>query len=153
MSENTSEHLEGIIERVEQLSTTLLEVLHNERQALIARALPELQTLTDEKAELCGAMDAALADLGPTPLREQIAALPEARRTTLQLLHARLLESARSIQEWNAVNGKIVHRSQQSIRELMHLMSGTDTDALHSALYSAQGHSLTRSPGTAIAKA
>ena len=137
------------MERVAALSTALLEVLQDERQALIERSLPALQSLTDDKARLCTAMDVALADLGPVPLREQIATLPQDRRAMLEPLHARLLEAGRKIQEWNAVNGKIVHRSQQSVRELMYLMSGTDTDAL----YSAHGHSLTRSPGTAIAKA
>jgi flagellar biosynthesis/type III secretory pathway chaperone len=87
-------------------------------------------------------------------LREQIAALPESVRLMLEPAHAHLLELATKTRECNAVNGKILRRSQQSIRELMHLMSGKDTDALYSEQgYTAQGQPPARSQGTAIARA
>ena len=154
MSVDSPEVLEKVIDEALQLANELFETLRGERQALVARALPELERLTAEKARLCRQLDAAAARLGPAPLGEQIAALPPTSRGRLEPKHQLLHELAARTRKWNAVNGKIVHRSQQLVRELMHLMSGTDTDPLYSAQgYRAQGTSLSRSPGTAIAKA
>jgi flagellar biosynthesis/type III secretory pathway chaperone len=154
MSENSSEALKSYTQHVEELSARLLEVLHGEKVALVQRSLTELDAITAEKAELCVAIDSALASLGSTPLRGQIAALPEPDRVALEPAHARLVDLAGKTQECNAVNGKIVRRSQQSVRELMHLMSGKDTDALYSEQgYTAQGQPQARSQGTAIARA
>jgi flagellar biosynthesis/type III secretory pathway chaperone len=142
------------MERLELLSRELLDVLARERQALVNRALPELDGITAEKARLCSNLDAAVADLGPIPLRRQIDAFPSSRRQTLEPMHQRLLDLAAETQKCNAVNGKIVHRSQQSVRELMHLMSGTDTDPLYSSQgYRSQGPSLGSTTGPAITKA
>lgn len=142
------------MERIEQLSRELLDVLQRERRALVERTLAELDGLTAEKARLCSALDAAVAELGPTPLRRQIDEFPPSRRQVLEPVHQRLVELAAETQKCNAVNGKIVHRSQQSVRELMHLMSGTDTDPLYSSHgYRSQGPSLGRAPGPAITKA
>lgn len=154
MSENSSEVLDRIIQRLAELSLELLNVLQSERRALIDRALPKLEAITVEKGTLCRAIDAAAAELGPLPLRHQIAELAQPHRARLAAAHERLLELAGDVQKSNAVNGKIVHRSQQSVRELMRLMSGTETDALYSAQgYQAQRPSLAGAPGTAIARA
>lgn len=154
MSENSPEVLDRIIQHLAELSLRLLDVLQSERRALIDRALPELEAATAEKGGLCRAIDAAAAELGPVPLRQQIDSVPAPHRARLTGGHERLQALVSDVQKCNAVNGKIVHRSQQSVRELMHLMSGTETDALYSAQgYKAQGPSLAGSPGTAIARA
>lgn len=154
MSADSPEILERVLDQALQLTGELLDALRRERQALVARTLPELEHITTEKARLCQELDSVLARLGPPPLGERIAALPHPWRERLEAGHRRLGELAAQTQKCNAVNGRIVHRSQQSVRELMHLMSGTDTDPLYSAQgYRAQGNSLSRTPGTAIAKA
>lgn len=154
MSENSPEVLDRIIQRLAELSLRLRDVLQSERRALIDRAVPELEAVTAEKGNLCRTIDATVAELGPIPLRQQITALTEPDRARLAAAHEDLLALVRDVQNCNAVNGKIVHRSQQSVRALMHLMSGTETDALYSAQgYKAQGPSLAGAPGTAIARA
>ncbi|HEX7035348.1 MAG TPA: flagellar export chaperone FlgN [Pseudomonadales bacterium] len=154
MSSPSPEIVERTLNDLERFTEELLEVLHDERQALVTRSLPDLERLTAEKARLCQQLDAAVAGLGALTLDQQIGALPAPCRGRLEPRRERLRELAAEVQKCNAVNGKIVHRSQQSVRELMHLMSGTDTEPLYSAQgYRAQGTSLGRSPGTAIAKA
>lgn len=154
MSENLPENLKDAVQRLEELSGRLLVVLEAERQALVSRDLGELQTATGEKADLCAAIDTATAALGHTPLRAQISALPPEHRHALEPAHERLTNLVRRTQECNAVNGKVLHRSQQSVRELMHLMSGMDTGVLYSEQgYTDQGRTRSGAQGTAIAKA
>lgn len=154
MSSPSPETLERLIGDLECFTAELLEVLRGERQALVARSLSDLERLTAEKARLCQQLDTAVAGLGAITLDEQVAALPAPWRGRLEPRREQLRELAAEVQKCNAVNGKIVHRSQQSVRELMHLMSGTDTEPLYSAQgYRAPGTTLGRSSGTAIAKA
>lgn len=154
MSSILPEIIERVLSDIERCTAELLEVLRDERQVLVARSLSELERLTAEKARLCQQLDAAVAGLGAVSLDEQIEALPPSWRSRLAPRREQLRALAAEVQKCNAVNGKIVHRSQQSVRELMHLMSGTDTEPLYSAQgYRAQGTPSGRSPGTAIAKA
>ena len=150
MSENL---LEYQIITLTELSARLAELLKTEKDALVDRDLEALAQLTDKKQHLCTQIERQLREMGPEPLSQRIAALPEAERSRLDPLHKTLVERARQTQDFNAVNGKIVRRSQQSVRELLNLMSGTDSGPL----YGQQGHTLSSSEssaqGTAIARA
>lgn len=154
MSEKSFEELRHAVRQLTQLSGALLDALERERRALVERSLTALSSATAEKAELCAAIERAGADLGPTPLRQQIAVLPEAQRSTLEPEHEALSALVRETRDCNTVNGKVLRRSQQSVRELMHLMSGTDSDVVYSEHgYTPQGKPLAGSQGSAIAKA
>lgn len=154
MLENGSNNLDTTLNRLIALSETLLDLLDGERNALVARATDKLDALTARKAELCAAIESTAAELGARPLKEIIADLPASDRNRLEPLHVRLVTLVQRTQDLNAVNGKIIHRAQQSTRELMHLMSGTDTDTLYSGEgYTARGRRPGGPGGAAIARA
>jgi len=146
MSENLIE--EQILTLIE-VSTQLVELLKVEKDALVDQDLEALAQLTENKQQLCAQVEQQLQAVGPEPMSQRIAGRPEAERKRLYPLHKTLIELARQIQDYNAVNGKIVRRSQQSVRELLNLMSGTD----NGPLYGQQGHALGSAQGTAIARA
>lgn len=146
MSENL---IEDQIIILTGLSTQLVELLNAEKDALIDRDLEALTQLTHNKQQLCAQIEQQLHEMGPEPLSQRIAVLSETERRRLEPLHRTLVELARQTQDYNAVNGKIVRRSQQSVRELLNLMSGTD----NGPLYGQQGHALGSAQGTAIARA
>jgi flagella synthesis protein FlgN len=146
MSENL---IEDHIVALTGLSDELAKILSAEKDALVSRDLDALAKLTETKQQLCSQIERQLQELGPEPLSKRIAALPDAQRRRLDPLHRTLVERASEIQNYNAVNGKIVRRSQQSVRELLNLMSGTDDGPL----YGQQGQALGSAQGTAIARA
>ena len=146
MSENS---IEDQIRILTELTERLNDVLTVERAALTDRDLAALADVTDNKVNLCRQIEIATQALGPTPLSEQIAQLQQANRSALEPLHKTLVAATDKSREYNAVNGKILHRSQQSVRELIKLMSGTDTDLL----YGQRGQTMAKAQGTAIAKA
>lgn len=141
--------LEAQIRALRELSAALAELLEKEQRALIDRDLDGLHRITDEKLQICGQMERVLQEMGPEPLTERLAALPEASRAKLEPLHRSLLAEAARSRDSNAVNGKIIRRSQQSVRELLNLMSGTDTDLL----YGEHGQARAKGQGAAIARA
>ena len=143
--DDLSRHLTDLISSTQSLCSLLLQ----ERDALISRDHQQLQQILEQKREICSAIDQHSQALGPVPLSEQLADCPDAQRQELDRLHTSLLEQADLAQEYNAVNGKIVHRSQQSIRDLIHIISGTDAELL----YGHQGQTMASAQGTAIARA
>ena len=146
MSENL---IEQQIHTLIEVSTELVNLLKAEKDALVDQDLEALAQLTETKQQLCAQIEQQLQEVGPEPMSQRIAGRPEAERRRLDPLHKTLIEFARQIQDYNAVNGKIVRRSQQSVRELLNLMSGTD----NGPLYGQQGHALGSPQGTAIARA
>ena len=146
MSENS---IEDKIRVLTGLAEQLTCILAAERTALTERNLAALAEATDSKVAVCRQIETATRALGPTPLREQIAGLDEARRAALEPLHKKLVAASETSREYNAVNGKIVQRSQQSVRELIKLMSGTEADLL----YGESGRTTANAQGIAIAKA
>jgi flagellar biosynthesis/type III secretory pathway chaperone len=132
-----------------ELSEDLQAVLEQERSSLAERDLDALALATQRKTDLCGRIDAAVTALGPTPISEQLATLDKAQERRLQPLHTALVALAEANRNYNATNGKILHRSQQSVRELINMLSGTNSDVL----YEQSGQTAARATGTAIAKA
>ena len=130
-------------------SDSLCKLLLQEREALISRDSQLLQQIIDAKRDVCSCIEADTRRLGPTPLPEQIEAADSVHAQELDVLHKSLLALADKAQEYNAVNGKIVHRSQQSVRDLIHLISGMDAELL----YGNQGQTMASAQGTAIARA
>ena len=141
--------VESTISSLLTLTDELNELLVREKAALIARDVPLLAELTEHKLLVCNQLDDATAALGDVPLGERIAGLAAPERERLEPLHRTLLERAAETQECNLVNGKIVHRSQQSVRELIQLMSGTDTETT----YGDRGQTQATGRGSAIAEA
>ena len=146
MSENS---LKELILKLTHSSERLTEVLEAERAALVARDLPALAEVVAAKQAICQEIETLGEAFAATPLVEQIELAPESGRPELARLHSLLRACATRAQDYNAVNGKIVQRSQQSIRELMHLISGTDTDLL----YGERGRTSATAKGSAIASA
>lgn len=109
----------------------------------------QLQQIIDAKRSKCADIERQTLALGNTPLPEQARSADTSVLPELEQLHTSLLAKADQAQEYNAVNGKIVHRSQQSVRDLIHLISGMDAELLSGN----QGQSMASAKETAIAKA
>lgn len=137
--------LTGLVSSTSSLCGLLLQ----EREALISRDHQRLQQILDQKRDICASIDQFSQALGPVPLTEQLESCSGEQRAELDRLHTSLLEQADLAQEYNAVNGKIVHRSQQSVRDLIHIISGMDAELL----YGHQGQTMASAQGTAIARA
>jgi len=141
--------IEDKIRILTTLTERLTELLAAERTALTERDVTSLADITDNKVIVCKQIEAATQTLGSESLSNQIAKFDDAERATLEPLHKRLVAASEKSREYNAVNGKIVHRSQQSVRELIKIMAGTETDLL----YGESGQTKAKAQGTAIAKA
>jgi flagellar biosynthesis/type III secretory pathway chaperone len=120
---NTNSH-ENSAQTAQDLQASLVELealLEIERQALKARDLALLQSNTEAK-------EAVVNEL------KQLATRAAADRSTLpqgELLHKSMLDLARQVRDSNLVNGKILHRSQQSVREAINVLSGKTLDGLY----------------------
>lgn len=148
-SDNPPEQQKAALSELTTLSDDLCALLLQEREALVSSNRDGLKAIVDAKRAKCAEIERCTAALGTVPLREQIAQAEPGVVSELERLHKILLTRADQAQEYNAVNGKIVHRTQQSVRDLIHLISGKDADLL----YSQQGQTMATAKGTAIARA
>ena len=148
--EHPADSLVTRITALTELFSRLLDCLEDDRSALRSRSLETLQGATEAKSRTCASIESALTGLG-APLGELIEEVDAASRTRLDALHKHLRELAREAKDSNAVNGRIIHRSQQSVRDLISILGDNHQDEL----YGEQGvfrisHS---SRGSAIAQA
>ena len=58
---------------------------------------------------------------------------------SLEQRHSLLLQQATNAKEYNAVNGKIIQRSQQSVQALIQLTSGVADELIYSERGETQG--------------
>jgi len=144
----------GLHETIEQLieQFTLLEtILGNERTALEQRHCNDLLDATDRKhacAVQIGQLEAQLERvLNGARLRDMLNLLTPDERGQLEPLHTSLTRVATQCRHHNAVNGKVVHRSRQSVAELARILSGTDADSIYTARGTqrqfGEGHAIT----------
>jgi flagellar biosynthesis/type III secretory pathway chaperone len=142
--------LEQLLDQFSQLAHSLSE----ERDALAARDAEALLAAAGVKhsravriAQLEADLEAALAG---TPLKQVLQTLADADPAGWQILeplHTSLREVARQCRHHNAVNGKVVNRTRQSLAELARILSGTDADSIYTARGAKQavgeGHRIT----------
>ncbi|XOV81495.1 MAG: flagellar export chaperone FlgN [bacterium] len=129
--ENSSEESGDDESVLEGLFQALLSVLHAERDALIQHDGARLDELSPEKLNLCNRISQQLS--AAPSLAEKItqAATDTRAQTQLEPVHISLARLAKQARDYNLVNGKILHRSQQSIREILGIMSGQSIDGLY----------------------
>ena len=113
----------------------LLEILQQERAALTAHDGTALDTVVARKNELCQQLSSAL-QASPGISARINASNPSADTegevpSELDADHKLLLELAASARDSNLVNGKILQRSQQSVREILGILSGKSLDGLY----------------------
>jgi flagella synthesis protein FlgN len=117
--------------------TRLKQVLADETEALDRRDPDALLTAAGEKhacAVQIGQLEERLAqDLAGTPLRQMLVHVEPHERAILEPLHTLLTTLAWECRHYNAVNGKVIHRSRQSVAELARILSGTDADSIYTA--------------------
>ena len=109
----------------------LIALLDTEREALINHDAEALQNCVGTKNEVCQRIASSLASPGGKTLAQAIAGRsPEELDTDHKRLET-LVNLARSARDANLVNGKILHRSQQSLREILTILSGKTLDGLY----------------------
>ncbi|MFK7912692.1 MAG: flagellar export chaperone FlgN [Pseudomonadales bacterium] len=147
MTNNTK--IEFQLDTLIELFAHLHDHLISERAALRADDQELLRQAVAAKQQSLAAIHNASTELGTVPIKDLIAAAPVALRPKLEQRHSLLQQQAENAKEYNAVNGKIIARSQQSLQALMRLMS-PGADAL---IYSERGGTSRASGGTAFAQA
>ena len=98
---------------------------------MVAQELDAFQAAVQHKQALLTALHQVSASLPKAPLDEQIAAAPAEQQPQLEELQTTLKLLTREAQESNRVNGKVVARSQKSLRELMQLLLGNQPDQIY----------------------
>lgn len=137
--------LEGLIEQFAHLHDHLL----SERAALRADDRELLAQAVAAKQQTLSCIHEATKGLGPQSLTDQIAAAPGAWREKLATRHSLLRQQATNAKEYNAVNGKIIARSQQSLQALLQVISpGADE-----LIYGEHGETSRVTGGSRFAKA
>ncbi len=122
------------IVELQSLFEQLLQTLAEERTAMTEQDPEALTACVRKKYELCRAINAVFSANAP-----QLEALHTSTRLLEQFPdhkdvdpnHKKLLQLARTARDSNLVNGKILHRTQQSIREILGILSGTSLDGLY----------------------
>ncbi len=141
--EHTLEHL------IEQF-TALKTILGDESDALERRDPDGLLAAAGRKHD-CAVRIARLEDdlrdaLGGVSLHETLQRASAAQRAMYEPLHTSLTTLAWECRHYNAVNGKVIHRSRQSVAELARILSGSDGESI----YTARGTRLHHGDGTPI---
>ena len=137
--------LDALIEQFAQLHDHLI----SERAALRADDQELLQQAVSAKQLSLSAIHTLSKALEALAVPERIAAAPAAERPELEQRHSLLIQQATNAKEYNAVNGKIIARSQQSIKALTQLLNPSADELI----YSDRGETSGASGGTAFAKA
>jgi flagellar biosynthesis/type III secretory pathway chaperone len=126
-------------DRLVPLLSQLRDTLEDERAALIARDLDHITSAADRKNALAAELKRLQAELS-------------ARGRDLDktdLLHNSVRSLLAECHEQNLVNGRIVRRSQQSVRELARILTGHEAEPL----YDARGIERALPTGTSITEA
>jgi len=141
--------LEVLIAHCEALERCLAR----ETEALPSRDLMQLGACAEEKEHIARMVRAAEkpldALLAGRTVREFIAEVGGASQSALETRHARLKALAENCRHQNAVNGKVIHRTRQSLAELARILSGHDADPI----YTARGTTRPTSDGHSLALA
>lgn len=118
----------------------LQKVLIAERAALRANDHGALAAVVERKQAVLSSIHSQTKELGPTPLQSLINGMPAEHLADLEQRHSLLLQQATNAREYNAVNGKIIARSQQSLQALIALTSGAADELVYSERGEAQGN-------------
>ena len=133
MIDDLKHTLELLIEQFVRLKT----ILGDESDALERRDPDALLTAAGDKhgcAVQIGQLEAQLSHaLNGTSLREMLKRASPADRERYEPLHTSLTTLAWECRHYNAVNGKVIHRSRQSVAELARILSGSDGDSIYTA--------------------
>ena len=132
--ETTKPSLLVVLQEMEQ-------ALNAEREALRNYNVDALVAAIEHKQSVCS----ALADPHyALPLSEQTRDLDPANAEKYAQDHKLALQLALELKDSNVVNGKIVARSQNSVRETLAILSGKNLDGL----YGQTGQTTSDSEGT-----
>lgn len=155
-TENSPEDDKNPAAQLREHFNALLECLEQERAALVAHDGNALDICVAHKQALCERIAKTLENAPALAAALQRAAASQANAdpqssSELDEDHKSLLELAITARDSNLVNGKILHRSQQSVREILGILSGKSLDGLYGQ--TGQQNAASASAGHAIARA
>jgi flagellar biosynthesis protein FlgN len=117
---------------LETLFQTLITLLNDERDALIHHDGERLESLSEQKLEVCNHISLELEASPALGKKIALAAAADSQADPeFDPSHVLLAQLATQARDYNLVNGKILHRSQQSVREILGIMSGQSIDGLY----------------------
>ena len=135
------------IAELSALMSELIDVLAEERHCLTTRDSDQLEKCVASKATVCEQINAKLK--ADETLVSCLSESAEAVTAQSELApdHKKLIELALTARDSNLVNGKILHRTQQSVREILGILSGTSIDGLYGQTGEQKGASGTSNRG------
>ncbi len=137
MTEAAQAVLRSLIERLIGHATDLQGALESESDALAAADFQRIADAASHKDSITRALEhtqrSLEASLSGRSLRDTIAAASPSVHAELEPLHTLLKDRLDQCRHRNAVNGKVVHRSRQSIAELSRILTGTHAAPTYTA--------------------
>ncbi len=142
-------YYESMLEAADELAERLVLTMASEREQLAKRNLDKLLATVEEKAQLI----AMLAHFeGSGALRSNkldLTGVDEATRERIGTLQARLRNKLVRCHETNQINGRLVQRAQQSLDEVLAILTGEHRTNTYGASGSSEGKSTSRVIGRA----
>lgn len=123
-----SDELQALLEQMSALLQDMHQALADERAALEGSDVEALADATARKTEVCEAL--AQPRYGQD-LHDAMLALSAAEREKLEPHHNSVLTQAANVRDSNLVNGKVIARSQNNLREILHLLGGKSIEGLY----------------------
>lgn len=137
MTEAAAAVLRPLIERLIGDANELVVALQSESDALTAADFQLIAAATTHKDNVTRALEHSQRSIETAlcgrSLRDTIATASTSVQAELEPLHTLLKARLEECRHRNAVNGKVVHRSRQSIAELSRILTGTHAAPTYSA--------------------
>ena len=142
-------YYESMLEAADELAERLVLIMASEREQLAKRNLEKLLATVEEKEQLL-AMLAHFEGSGALQLNKlDLTEVDAPTRDRLAMLQARLRNRLVHCHETNQINGRLVHRAQQSLDEVLAILTGEH----RSSTYGSSGSSLATTTSRVIGRA
>ena len=127
--------INATLQQLDSLITQLSDVLEAENALLNEPfSITNIRSLSDA-LEQTSATKVALCTQLNNPdffsLQDAIATLQGADQANCEARHKKLIDEAQRLQDSNLVNGKIIGRTQYVVREILHILSGSNAEGLY----------------------
>ena len=142
-------YYESMLEAADELAERLVLAMASEREQLTKRNLEKLLATVEEKEQLIGMLAHFEGSGALQPNRLDLSEVDEVTRERLGTLQARLRNKLVRCHETNQINGRLVQRAQQSLDEVLAILTGEYRTNTYGASGSSQGRASSRVIGRA----
>ena len=142
-------YYESMLEAADELADRLVLTMASEREQLGKRNLDKLLATVEEKEQLIGMLAHFEGSGALQSNKLDLTDVDEATRERIGTLQARLRNKLVRCHETNQINGRLVQRAQQSLDEVLTILTGEHRTNTYGASGSSQGKATSRVIGRA----